>query len=298
MSSNIIKFLRFLRQIQDYEFRNLLNFFMSKRLINLKADRNFYPQGTSITDSTRYSSYLTLCVLASKNQKIFSKFRSYKVIVEVLDHVTYKQGKEYLKAINKFGGWNKQYGELIEKLDYYGGGKKFHYKNLGTFTPTMLRYLKVHLDLLNYFGTFAGLRITEIGVGFGGQAAILGSLNRPYQYNLLDLPEVLKLAEKYLSINTIDLNYVCIDGRNPIELTSDLVISNYGFSELTRNIQSKYLDRVILKSRMGYITWNPLSERDFNGYSIEELLNLIPNSIALYEEPNTYPGNRIITWKN
>jgi hypothetical protein len=162
----------------------------------------------------------------------------------------------------------------------------------------MLRYLKVHLEILNIFGSFAGLTLTEIGVGFGGQASILGGLNPPIQYNLCDLPEMLKLTNKFLSTNSIVLNCKYIDGRDPIELNSDIVISNYAFSELNRTVQSKYLDRVILKLRMGYITWNPLAERDLNGYSLEELLNLIPNAVIQDENPNTFPGNKLIVWKN
>lgn len=292
------KLQRFIKEVKDHELRNYINYFRTKKKVKLKPNVDLLPKGSSITDSNRYISYLTLCDLASENEKIFSKFRSYEVMIEVLDHVTYKQGKEYLNALDNFGGWNTQYGELIRKLDFYGRCKKFNFKNLGTFSPTMLRYLKVHLEIKNIFGSFAGLRLTEIGVGFGGQAAILGGLNPPLQYNLCDLPEVLKLTKKFLSTNLIDLNCKYIDGRDPIELTSDIVISNYAFSELNRALQSKYLDRVILKSRMGYITWNPLAERDFNGYSLDELLNLIPNAVMQDENPNTFPGNKLITWKN
>lgn len=289
---------RFIKEFKDYELRNYINYIRTKKRVNLKPNADLLPKGTSITDSERYVSYLTLCDLASENEKIFSKFRSYKVMIEVLDHVTYKQGKEYLNTLNNFGGWKPQYGELIRKLDLYGGGKKFYFKNLGTFSPTMLRYLKVHLETLSIFGSFAGLTLTEIGVGFGGQASILGGLNPPLQYNLCDLPEVLKLTNKFLSTNSIVLNCKYIDGRDPIELNSDIVISNYAFSELNRTVQSKYLDRVILKSRMGYITWNPLSERDLDGYSLEELFNLIPNAVMQDENPSTFPGNKLIVWKN
>lgn len=74
------------------------------------------------------------------------------------------------------------------------------------------------------------------------------------------------------------------------------MISNYAFSELTREVQDIYLDRVILKSQSGYITWNSLSYDMMDGYALNELLEKIPNSFTIPEEPLTSPNNCIIVW--
>ena len=73
----------------------------------------------------------------------------------------------------------------------------------------------------------------------------------------------------------------------------DFVLSNYAFSELTRTNQDKYLKKVILNSPRGYITWNNLSP---NGYSLAELISVIPGSQTVPENPLTAEDNTIIVW--
>ena len=78
----------------------------------------------------------------------------------------------------------------------------------------------------------------------------------------------------------------------------DLVISNYAFSELRREVQDMYLEKIILRSKRGYITWNSISLKNFGGYSVNELLAKIPGSIRIDERPLTDPDNCIIIWGN
>jgi hypothetical protein len=78
----------------------------------------------------------------------------------------------------------------------------------------------------------------------------------------------------------------------------DLVISNYAFTELTREIQDVYLKKVILNSKRGYITYNEISPDSFRSYKRDELLKIIPNSRIIEEVPLTHPKNCIIIWGN
>lgn len=76
----------------------------------------------------------------------------------------------------------------------------------------------------------------------------------------------------------------------------DLVISNYAFSELRREIQDVYLEKIILRSQRGYITYNEITPPDFNSYKKEELLRIIPGSELSDENPLIHPRNCIIQW--
>ena len=76
----------------------------------------------------------------------------------------------------------------------------------------------------------------------------------------------------------------------------DLVISNYAFTELTREIQDVYLKKIILNSKKGYITYNDISPESFKSYKKEELLKIIPNSRIIDEKPLTHERNCIIIW--
>jgi len=57
-----------------------------------------------------------------------------------------------------------------------------------------------------------------------------------------------------------------------------------------------YLEKVILHSKRGFITWNNLGQNNFNAHSIPELLQIIPNSKIIEEKPLTAKDNCVIIW--
>jgi hypothetical protein len=217
-------------------------------------------------------------------------------MIRALDHVSIDLGKAYIAEILKFRSWSDNFTSVIKHIDSVGSPKRFRFRTFGIFSPTLLRYLKVYVDLEKYFGSLKDLNIVEIGVGFGGQASLIGLLGNPLSYTFYDIPPVLELARKFTSELEIPGTFTFIDGRNPKPLDTDLVISNYAFSELNRSIQDAYLAHVILQSPRGYITWNSLSEENFGGYSLAEFIALIPNSRILPEIPNTGEFNAILVW--
>ena len=253
---------------------------------------------SSMTDSDHLSSYPSLCGLASNDPEIFKKFRSSTAMVEALDHVTIDQGKLYLKEIVSHGPWNEHYLSTIRRIDSIGHPRLFSFPPYGTMSPTLIRYLKVYLDLRKYFGSIEKMNIAEIGVGFGGQASVIHMLDKPESYTFYDIPPVLKLVDKFIGELEIQGKFNFIDGRNPIASTPDLVISNYAFSELSLEVQNVYLHNVILKSPRGYITWNSQSVDNLDGHSLADLVRIIPNSQIMTEKPNTSENNVIITWNN
>ena len=79
----------------------------------------------------------------------------------------------------------------------------------------------------------------------------------------------------------------------------DLLISNYAFSELSREIQDIYIDKVALKSRHGYMILNDELLRQkspFEIYTKEQLLEIIPNSKIIEGEPAQRPGCYTLIW--
>jgi putative sugar O-methyltransferase len=275
---------------------NTLLFLKSKNKFEVQQDNMYIYKDTSISDSNLHSTYTTLCGLAASDNNTFRKFRSARAMVQVLDHVTIEQGWEYILEILELAEWNRNFTEIIKKIDEHGKPIKFYFKPYGKFSPTLLRYLKVNLDLIKHFGSLKEYNVTEIGGGFGGQASLINLTNSLSSYSIYDLPPVLDLSKKFIRVNEIPGKFNYYDGRNITKLKSDLVISNYAFSELRRDIQDEYISKVLLNSSRGYITWNPLSWRDLSGYSSEELIRIIPRSQIFQEKPLTYPGNNIIVW--
>ena len=256
-----------------------------------------FPIGnSSITDSEALALYPSLCGLAATNDEIFNKFRSAKVMIMALDHVSIDQGNAYISEILNSRSWSETFTGVLAHIDKVGKPRKFRFNPYGTFSPTLLRYLKVYVDLLKNFGSLKNLNIVEIGIGFGGQASLIGLLDEPLSYTFYDIPPVLELAQKFTKELDVPGNFTFIDGRNPKPSNPDLVISNYAFSELNRDIQDQYLKNVVLPSHRGYITWNNLSAENLGGHSLAELIRLIPNSQIHPEKPNTSESNAIIVW--
>ncbi len=262
----------------------------------MQVSKEFRVGNSSITDSEIRASYPSLCGSAAYNLEIFKKFRSARVMVEALDHVTVEQGNGYISEILKYTSWSDKFTKVLVQIDKVGRPRKFKFRPYGTFSPTLLRYLKVYIDLEKNFGQLKNLNIVEIGIGFGGQASLICLLDKPLSYIYYDIPPVLELVQKFTKELNVPGNFTFIDGRNPKPSNPDLVISNYAFSELNRDVQDQYLKNVILPSPRGYITWNNLSAEILGGYTLAELIRLIPNSQIHPEKPNTSDSNAIIVW--
>jgi len=275
---------------------NLIHRKMNDRMFDTHQLEDWPVKNSSITDSAQLASYPSLCGSAARETEIFKRFRSSRIMVEALDHVSIDQGKDYISEILKNGIWQDDFSRVLLHIDSLGKPRKYRFTPYGTFSPTLLRYLKVYVEIKNHFGSLENLNIVEIGIGFGGQASLIKMLDKPASYTFYDIPPVLELTRRF--IGELQLSEECkyIDGRNPVESNSDLVISNYAFSELNLELQNEYLSKVIMASPRGYITWNSLSADQLGGYSLADLIRLIPNSQLLPEYPNTSKNNAVIIW--
>jgi putative sugar O-methyltransferase len=151
--------------------------------------------GTSLSDNQLYPDF---CAKASMDAYLFSNFRRNGVYRRILEHCSESIGQAYLNEIVK----NRQ--DLISKIecfkdnDKYGNPYLSNYVQIGKISPSTLRYIKVLSDLLNLFHHLDGLKICEIGVGYGGQCRIINSIASPSEYVLIDLKQALMLTQSYL----------------------------------------------------------------------------------------------------
>jgi hypothetical protein len=251
---------------------------------------------TSISDSDELG-YLKSVKDAVANEDTLINFRADPEYQQVLEHVTVSLGEKYLDVItSKYNVQPESVFAELYKLSEFGRPPVHDFSGIGPVSPTILRYVKVAYDLNELFGDLSKLRIGEIGVGFGGQAAVLNRLFGVKDFVAFDLPEVLALCEIFLSRTDSGLKPKLVDGRKPTPTEVNLVVSNYAFSELARAVQDEYLENVILKAESGYITWNDLSSRNLDGYSLKELIRKIPGSKVLKEVPLSSKTNRLIVW--
>lgn len=244
---------------------------------------------SSISDNSDYPS---VCLHAATTDEGFKCFKQNPVYNNILEHVTYQEGVEYIQQFS----YNSNITSIIDKFkinDKLGNPVKYNFGEFGEFSPTTLRYIKILNDLSQL--NLNDKHIVEIGAGYGGQYTVLRQLFKPQKYTFIDLSSVVKLIQKYVTqLNFNDILLDFIDGTQLTEcVNSDLVISNYAFSECNTEVQDVYIEKILCNTKHCYMLYN-----NFNGYTHQELINIIdrPNIHISKETPQTHPNNVLLTW--
>ncbi|HEY5259700.1 MAG TPA: putative sugar O-methyltransferase, partial [Rhabdochlamydiaceae bacterium] len=199
------------------------NIFLTMGLVALGS----VSASTSVSD---HDSYRSFCLSAANNPKVFYNFKQNWAYTEILEHLGKEAGQRYLDYISKYYPHLLQDFKKFQENDRLGSPLVFHYPTIGVTGPTTLRYVKVLGDLESNFGNLTSKKIIEIGGGYGGQCLVVSKACNFEKYCIVDLPEPMMLAKKYLNSHSV-ANFQCL---NPDDLRGqeswDLVISNYAFS--------------------------------------------------------------------
>ena len=269
------------------------------RYAKFNSRRHVFAHSKEYRSDSENGKYASAVINALKNQKAFENFKRSYSYREILEHVSYEQGAQYLDILK-----NRNDGILAEGLvtvlqsDDIGNPIKHKYADIDILlSPTTLRYLKVASDLQLMFGKELG-KVAEIGCGYGGQTLFNDQLLKVSLAKLFDLPFVNHLIERYLNAHLLYVAYKTTVINQEEPSTFNLVISNYAFSELPKQLQITYIDKVLAKSEKGYLTMNSgldgtSSDRKL---SLEELRERLPQFEVFKEEPLTSHGNYIIAW--
>ena len=290
----LIKYLRspFL-YLEAFEIAGLWGLFYELRTRNSL----WFARG-KIQNESRHSSlsdkqsYVDICKAAVESEEVFEKFKRNIDYREILEHVSWKHGYQYLRMIKK--------PEVLSNLVFQnsqdvGGAIKYKFDNLGYLSPTQIRYAKISQDLLENEGSLDGYTVVEIGVGNCGQALHLMGLGLIKSYVLVDIPEVLNLGRKILYNNPNFAKFKFVSAFEDTSLDSDLVISNYAYSELDLGAQEDYFRRFLSRANSGYLLYNYIKKEEGN-LSADDLMLRIPSASIKPEEPLTFPGNVLFTW--
>jgi hypothetical protein len=246
---------------------------------------------SSISDEMPYADF---CRLAVEDEEAFRNFKCNEEYRAVLEHCNYSQGLEYLNLLDREGSEFTLLKEIAS--DDNGNPIRFYYEGLGRVSPTQIRYAKVLQDLHALFGSLDSLKISEIGVGYGGQAIHILRSDLVSNYVFYDLEWPGKLAMKNMGLHYDKLRIFPHLG-NPLDVTAvDLVISNYAFSELAREYQETYLKNVISQSKAGYVIYNDIQPDSSTALSAREFSLRVPGAEIFEELPLTFPGNQLVVW--
>ena len=138
----------------------------------------------------------------------------------------------------------------------------------GNVSSSTLRYMYSAYDISFIFGKNLGV-VGEIGVGFGGLCNTLSVFSKINKYKFYDLPEVTSFATEYNK--KLDNTNIVTEAN----LTHDVLISEFCFSEFDDRLMQEYYNNVILKSKNIYLLmnlhdltrkakWIDIIKKDFN----------------------------------
>lgn len=248
---------------------------------------------SSLSDLGLYPSF---CTIASSDDQVFRRFRRSLIYREILEHVNQEWGGICLHEITRRGADTDLMRSILSN-DPVGSPCTFTYGSLGEICPSTLGYAKVAVELQEFFGPLDGMRIAEIGVGYGGQCRVISQNWNAKSYDLFDLPEALALTSRFLDTAGVPATaYATRDGREPVTGEFDLIISNYAFSELQRDLQERYFERVIKDVPRGYFIYNHISPPAMQSLTASEFAARIPGARILPEYPLTAEGNVLVVW--
>jgi hypothetical protein len=233
---------------------------------------------TSITEQDDV--FLRDVRLALTDEDAFAQLKQLPGIKGAIERLSPKRGAEYRAIVLD------QTPALLDRLDAFRENDRIGSPDLapypeGLISPTTWRYVKVVSDLQQLFGSLDGWHIAEIGVGYGGQCKVLNEAHSVGSYTFYDLEPVVRLAAKYAGeagspvadkLHLADFRRL---GRGA-PVTYDLVISNWALSECTVEVQDRYIEHVLRRSRHGYITYNQISHlRGIESYRKQAFLDAL-----------------------
>lgn len=259
---------------------------------------------------SEYTDYIATFTDLPIYEWTFKSHPSYQV---VLEHVTPKQGYEYLLEIQKkFGVFFNTHKQYLIKLcvinDLYGNPNKFSFENFTLCSPANLRYILHGLLILSYIQQLGmnNINIIEIGGGYGGLCFYIykmaGFFNITIKtYNIFDLPEPMALQKKYLHVHGVEnIKFMNLDDYENVKLSSScteksltlpedcFLVSNYAYSEITMDLQKKYTKYVL----------NPYVSHGFLAWNFINVYNFIENKqLCIVDEfPSTGEGNKYVSF--
>ncbi len=257
----------------------------------------FSYEGGSVTGGDAI--YRQMCIKAATDEAFFKCFRSTPEYAHALELSNGEPFAQYLQLQATPSIRSKM--ATFRRLDEIGSPAKAYYPKLGFFSGTTLRYACIADQICRRFQLPENAKIVEIGAGFGGQCFILSCLLPWSNYYIYDLIEPNFLINKVLRELKVD-KVTCSAPSTPCnEEELDLCISNYAFSECDKGMQLDYLNRILAKSKRGYLLYNQISHLfSIDSLTPNEVISLLQEkgiSAWIEDEPiPTFPGNVLILW--
>lgn len=222
----------------------------------------------------------------------FINFKNNPAYKDVLEHVNYNQGSQYLEYIKTTTNiTDYEIAEYCEVNDLLGNPEKFVYGNLNT-SPSSLRYIFHAYLILSHIKSLSLpiINIVEVGGGYGGLCLAVNHFANKYNvkinsYTIIDLSSPIKLQQLYLKTLNQTPNVSFVDANTfgeSITQNNMFMISNYCFSEIPTSFRESYIEKLIPKVSHGFMAWNAIPVFDF-GFKLK-IEDEYPNTGGQYNK--------------
>jgi hypothetical protein len=232
------------------------------------SDPSWYIAKTALTASsisTLRQDYLEVVELALRHQVVFKNFRRVKEYQHVIEHT--EEVMRHDEELLAKRGINENLLRELSGIDNIGG-PVIHESTLFPnmyYSTKVPRTALITLEVLDFVsGGFPGMKVVEVGAGFGAQMKMLMDVVSLISYTTVDLASVNRLVEKCFSDfirqgwQAKGSSHRSIDYENldtPSE-NYDLFLSCYGLSECKRTVAERYVELFCRRSRVGYVRFN------------------------------------------
>ncbi len=251
------------------------------------------------------SAWVTLAGLAEDPDFDLDRFRRHPAVLQIVETVGPTDGIHYAKLVSRHDS-SLLSDERVTRVDDWGKPMRWPARLLGTprsFAPTTLRYLATSLWLKARGLVAEGSTIIEIGVGFGGLAA-MNHIISGSSTHMVDLPPVEGLARRMVRETTGATPALSRDGAGAPD--GFCLVSCYAFTELAAEVQDAYFERWIHPSGSGLILSNArVFARSAGGRDDQALLSRLRDAgkkarllddDELLAPTDHLHGNRLIVW--
>lgn len=239
--------------------------------------------------------YLDICKKAVEDPYYFSNFRGISEYSSVVECGLGRECALYILKNMDRSTYKKL--ESFRRLDKIGNPVTNTLIGVGKFSGTTLRYIIVADQITKLFKLPENPKICEIGAGFGGQCYILSNLVNFSNYFIFDVPNAELLTAKVLDTLSVR-NFLCVPMDDPLpEQKIDLFISNYAYSECSRETQLDYFNRVLKYADRGYVLYNQTTNFQLKADEFVQLLKEHNMNPKVLDEPVfSHSTNKLIIW--
>lgn len=194
------------------------------------------------------------CLAAATCPSVFDTFRRLPGMLGIVENKTDKAAYIAWQSLRKACPWLLEQADLIAANDTIGSPRTISVDEIDhNLAPATMCFAADYAALRWCFGSLDGMRIAEIGGGYGGLASLVTRLSSVKSYTIYDLPDANVLQKKYLD----SLGCPGVEYRSQLDNDKDydLVIACDSFSELSLPLQGQYIRHVLRKSKRGWIVW-------------------------------------------